>query len=170
MMAEVLSSTAQKRSAPRSRRVLVLIAAIGIAPIVASYLAYYVWPRDAHVNYGELLVTQPAPSFEGIRSDGRAFRLTDLHGRWIILMSAPANCDARCERMLYATRQARTIQGSEQDRVVRVWFARGDGDISAELLAQHRGLEVVRIDAGSLGLAAIGDGRIYLIDPLGNWV
>ena len=68
MMAEVLSSTAQKRSAPRSRRVLVLIAAIGIAPIVASYLAYYVWPRDAHVNYGELLVTQSAPSFEGIRS------------------------------------------------------------------------------------------------------
>jgi len=147
-----------------------LIAAIGMAPIVASYAAYYVWPRHARVNYGELLVTEPAPSFEGVRSDGRSFRLADLRGRWVILMSAPANCDARCERMLYASRQARTIQGSEQDRVVRVWLARGDGDISANLLAQHPRLQVVRIDDASFDGSPIADGRIYLIDPLGNWV
>ena len=39
----------------RNKRLLVLIAAIALAPVVLSYAAYYFWPRDARVNYGTLL-------------------------------------------------------------------------------------------------------------------
>src|SRR5205085_10872171 len=141
---------------------------IGVAPIIASYVAYYFWPRQARVNYGELLPTQPASAVEGTRSDGRAFRLDSLRGRWILLMSSHVQCDAICQRMLYATRQARTIQGTDQDRVVRVWLVTGAGDASAALLAQHPGLDVVRITAATR--ANVSDRQIYLIDPLGNWV
>jgi hypothetical protein len=169
-MIETLSAATQKPAATRARRTLLLIAAIGIAPIVASYAAYYFWPPQARINYGELLATRPAPLVEGVRSDGRTFRLADLRGRWVLLMSSPARCDAICERMLYATRQARTIQGGDQERVVRVWLVPGEGDAPPGLLAQHPGLEVVRIGQAAQTNLAISDGRIYLIDPLGNWV
>jgi hypothetical protein len=35
----------------RVRRKLVLLLLIGIAPVLASYAAYYLWPRDSDVNY-----------------------------------------------------------------------------------------------------------------------
>jgi hypothetical protein len=149
---------------------LIAIAAIGIAPIVASYSAYYFWPREARVNYGELLAAAPPPQVEGVRADGRPFRLTDLRGRWVMIMASPGSCDARCERTLYATRQARTMQGGDQERVIRVWLASDDGEPSAALVAQHPGLERVRVASTSTVRAPIADGRIYLIDPLGNWV
>ncbi len=31
----------------RNKRLLALIAAIALAPVVLSYAAYYFWPRDA---------------------------------------------------------------------------------------------------------------------------
>jgi hypothetical protein len=169
-MTESLSEATQNPPSPRARRTLLLIAAIGIAPIVASYVTYYFWPRQARVNYGELLTTRPAPPIEGARSDGRPFRLEDLRGRWVLLMSSQSQCDAICERMLYATRQARTIQGGDQDRVVRVWLVAGEGVAPPALLAQHPGLEVVRVAESAQANLSTSDGRIYLIDPLGNWV
>jgi hypothetical protein len=169
-MTESLSEATQNTPSPHARRTLLLIAAIGVAPIVASYTAYYLWPREARVNYGELLSTRPAPSIEGVRTDGRPFRLENLRGRWVLLMSSQVRCDAICERRLYATRQARTIQGGDQDRVVRVWLVTGEGDAPPALLAQHPGLDVVRIAEAARANLSTSDGRIYLIDPLGNWV
>ena len=43
----------------RSRRTLILIGVVALAPVVASYAAYYLFPRDKQVNYGELLPTRP---------------------------------------------------------------------------------------------------------------
>lgn len=169
-MATVSTSPPQRAEVKRTRRTLIAIAAIGIAPVVASYAAYYLWPRQAHVNYGELLPTVPAPPIEGLRADGTPFRLTELRGRWVLIVAAPGACDARCERTLYAIRQARTMQGSQQDRVVRVWLTVDDGEPSAALLAEHPRLERVRVAAPSVANCPVADGRIYLIDPLGNWV
>ena len=71
------------------------------------------FPRDKQVNYGELLATQPP-------ADARL--LAEFKGRWVLVMSASGACDAPCRAALYATRQARTIQGREMDRIVRVWL------------------------------------------------
>lgn len=170
MTATVSMPTEQQRAVTRTRRTLIAIAAIGIAPIVASYATYYFWPPQARVNYGELLATTAAVPIEGERADGRPFRLAELRGRWVLLMSAPGTCDSHCERTLYATRQARTIQGADQERVVRVWLANDDGVASTALLAEHPGLQRVRVASGTAANSPLADGRIYLIDPLGNWV
>jgi len=154
------------------RRTLVLLALVCAAPVIASYVAYY-WLRPAaQVNYGEL-EARPAPEIAGVGDDGAPWRLSSLRGRWILLIPADIACAAPCERALYATRQARTIQNREQERVVRVLLRPiGAAPLDATRLAQHPGLLSVRADPAQwVMLPESSDaGSIYLIDPLGNLV
>lgn len=151
----------------RAKRLIALLVAIALAPVVLAYLAYYVFPRDARVNYGELL-QGTVPAIEGTRLDGASFDVTDLRGRWIVLYDAGATCQGRCADALYASRQARTIQNTERDRVVRVLLVGNDATPASELLAQHPDLVVVRI--AKTPPMPRGADRIYLVDPLGNFV
>ena len=158
---------------PRARggkRTLLLIAAVTLAPVIASYAAYYLFPRAPAVNYGTLLPTAPIEGIEGTRPDGSPFRLEDLRGRWVLLALGRGDCGAPCERKLYATRQARTMQGREQERVVRAWLVVDDGEPTAALLAQHPGLVVVRVAEAVPARFPGGADALYLLDPLGNLV
>ena len=154
----------------RTRRMLLLIGAITVAPVLASYGFYYFGPRDARVNYGTLLPTEPAPALEGLAADGGRFRLADLSGRWLLVVPVAGRCDAVCERSLYATRQARTMQGKEQDRVVRVLLVPDGEAPGAALLEQHPGLVVARVAPAAQAALPEGGTGIYLVDPLGNLV
>lgn len=154
----------------RDRRVLLAIAAVAIAPFALSYALYYLFPRDARTNYGELLPTQPFPAIAGAARDGRAFRLDDLRGRWVIVVATTATCDPDCRRMLYATRQARTIQNAEEGRVVRLWAVTDGGEPPASLLVEHPGLVVARVPPDTPARLPRGGHAIYLVDPLGNQV
>jgi hypothetical protein len=150
-------------------RTLSLIAAVCIAPVAASYAVYYLFPRERQVNYGTLLPTAPAPALSGLRADGAPFRLEELRGKWVLLTTGGNECDAACERGLYATRQARTMQGKDQNRIVRALVLAGETLPAPGVQAQHPGLVVVRdpVAAAAYGTAA---GTTYLIDPLGNLV
>jgi cytochrome oxidase Cu insertion factor (SCO1/SenC/PrrC family) len=156
------------------RRTLVLLALVCAAPIVASYVAYYGFRPTGRVNYGELLDARPAPEIVGTLPDGGQFRLSDYRGRWLLLAADAGPCEGACQRKLYATRQARTIQGREQERVVRIWLQAADAPMLArELLAQHPGLVAARIQPSEWSRLQGDTGAphdIYLLDPLGNVV
>ena len=160
----------RRSSAGRGRWTLALIAAVAIAPIAASYAVYYLFPRSAFVNYGTLLPTAAVPAMEGRRADGSPFRFDDLRGRWLLIAAGDGACDAACERKLYATRQARAMQGKEQERIVRVFLATGDRAPPAALLAQHPGLVVARVADAAPATLPGGAGALYVVDPLGNLV
>ena len=154
----------------RGRRTLLLLAAVVIAPVIASYTAYYFFPRESKTNYGTLLPTTPAPALDGKGADGAPFRISDLRGRWVLLIADGGRCDAVCQRKLYATRQARTMQGAEQERVVRLWLVTDETPPDAALLSQHPGLVVARVSQADVTALPGGADAIYLIDPLGNLV
>ena len=163
------------RRPPLARNPLVWIALIALAPIVASYVVYYLFPRAPSANYGTLLPTAPIEGIEGTRADGSRFRLDELRGRWVLVALSGSNCDPSCERRLYATRQARTMQGKEQDRIVRVvLLVEGkEGKVqepSAGLLAQHPGLVVARVPESAAAKFPAGTHSLYAVDPLGNLV
>jgi hypothetical protein len=151
----------------RAKRMIALLIAIALAPVVLACLAYYVFPRDARVNYGELL-QGTVPAIEGTRLDGASFDVADLRGRWIVLYDAGAQCTGRCADALYASRQARTIQNAERERVVRVLIVGRNAAPASDLLAQHPDLVVVQL--GKPPALPRGADRIYLVDPLGNFV
>ena len=158
----------------RGRRTLLLIAAIGLSPIIASYLAYYWLTPSKRVNYGELLDTAPAPAIAGVDANGRAFALTDLRGKWVLLIASRAGCADACARALYATRQARTIQGREQDRVARLLLQpQAAPALAPEVAAAQPDLVIVKVDQRileqlPLGVSAVA--AVLLLDPLGNLV
>ena len=153
----------------KGRRTLVLLAAVAIAPVIASYSAYYFFPREQRTNYGELLAT-PAPPLAGSRADGQPFALTQLRGKWALIVSAPGDCDATCAQALHVARQVRTIQGRDMERVQRVWLVTGAAAPDPALLAQHPDLLVARVPQDALAGLPAGADRIYIVDPLGNLV
>jgi hypothetical protein len=161
------SAPAVRETSARTKRMIVLLAAIAVAPVVLAYLAYYVFPRDARVNYGDLLPHATIPAIAGTRADGQAFDVGALRGRWIVLYESSAECNDECAAALYAGRQSRTIQNAERDRVVRVWLVAG-GEPSPASIAEHPDLMVVRVPR--LPSLPAGPNRIYLVDPLGNFV
>ena len=163
------------RRPPLARSPLLWIALIALAPVVASYAVYYLFPRTPSANYGTLLPTAPIEGVEGTRPDGSRFGLDELRGRWVLIALSGGDCDAGCERRLYATRQARTMQGKEQDRIVRVVLLVAGtqprpSELSAGLLVQHPGLVVARVPEKVAGQFPAGTKSLYVVDPLGNLV
>ena len=156
--------------AKRNLRTMWLILAVCIAPVAASFAAYYLLPVRDGSNYGELLPTQPAPHLTGARPDGAPWTIEDERNRWVVVVAAPAPCDDACAARLYATRQARTMQGRERDRIQRVWLVTGEGPVAPARLAEHPDVTVVRADARAVARLPRGDAAIYLVDPLGNQV
>lgn len=154
----------------RARRMVIAIALVVAAPVLLSYGFYYFMPPASFTNYGELLPTQAFPGVAGARLDGKPFDLGALKGQWTVLIPAPSACDDACAKVLYATRQARAIQGKNSDRVVRVWMASGDGRPAAALLAEHPDLVVTRVPAEAAGSLPKSGQAIFLIDPIGNQV
>jgi hypothetical protein len=154
----------------RGRRTILLIGAAAVAPVLASYAIYYLFPRSAQVNYGTLLATAPAPPIEGTAADGAPFRLADLRGRWVLLAGSASSCAAACERALYATRQARAMQGKDQERIVRVWLDASDVAPGSDSRVQDPGLVVARVSSTVLAALPGAVHGIWLVDPLGNLV
>jgi hypothetical protein len=151
-----------------NRRTLYLIALVCLAPLVASYAAYFFFPRDAHTNYGTLLAIESAPAVQATDMGGKPATLADVKGRWVIVVQAGGACAAVCSERLYATRQARTMQGRERERVQRVWLITDDEAPSATVLAEHADALVWRVASAPAWPA--GADAIYLVDPIGNQV
>jgi hypothetical protein len=148
------------------------ILAICAAPVVAAWVAYFVWPPASRSNYGELIQPLPLPDPPLVRADGVAFRMSALHGKWVLLQIDRAECASACRKKLLYMRQARLAQGKDMERIERVWLVSDEAPVDAALLREFRGTRVLR--AGSSGLLkdfpaprAPAD-HIYVVDPLGN--
>ena len=163
----------QKNENPH-RLKLVLVMASFALPVIASYLAYFVWqPQGATRNYGTLIQPQTLPDTLTIKAlDGAPIPLKTLRGKWTLVQVDTAACGTECEKKLYAMRQARLMQGREQDRVQRLWVISDNQIPRAALQQAYEGVQWgTDPERGLLGkLDADSDVTqyIYMIDPLGN--
>lgn len=175
--AQAAGATARRPGGTGRRRTgrwkMLAIFAVCAAPVIASYYTYYVIRPEGRTNYGALVEPMRPVGALGAtpeHPDG----LSSLRGHWVMLVAAPAACDAACREHLYDIRQVRLTTGKDRDRVERAWLVLDAADPDPALLAQHEGLVVLRAAAGqAAGVLAPAEGNepsdhIYMIDPLGN--
>lgn len=161
----------------RRNRALYLLIAITLAPIVASYLAYYVLPPAGRTNYGTLIEPQrPVPALATRSLEGAAFDLRDLKDKWVFVMVDGGACDEYCQSKLFHMRQQRTMTGKQRDEIERVWLITDRAPVPDSLVSEYEGTHFVRADENearaflALPAAPNADLRdhIWVIDPLGN--
>ena len=155
--------------APRAK--LVVLAALFLAPIVASIAAYTFLRPEPTANYGELLLPPAAVTSHAFgRMNGGAFAFSQLRGRWALVASDSGACPDACLEKLAAMRQVRLALGRNAARVERVLVVDDLRPPEPEALARFEGMVVALTPAGmTLPPGAANDrAHIYLVDPLGN--
>ncbi len=154
---------------------LLLIAAVCLAPFVASFTLYYFWQPEGRVNYGELVEGVEAPvGALAAHEGGKPFDFAQLRGRWIFVTVDSGACDDYCRNKLWKMRQVRLTQGKYPERIERVWLLSDTQPVAATVSKEYNGTWIARAQ-GSAVLKSLPyrDARrdhIYLVDPLGNVV
>jgi len=151
---------------------MLAIAGFCLAPFVAALIVYYNGQAQGGMNYGELIAPRPLGDPPLRDLDQRAFRLSELRGKWILLQLDQADCAAACQAKLYDMRQVRIAQGREMERVERVWLILDEAPLETQLMRKYDGTRMLRAASSPL-LAEFAPpdsvrDHIYVIDPHGN--
>lgn len=161
----------------RRNRALYLLIVVSLAPILASYFAYYVMPPEGRTNYGTLVEPQrPVPAIPATGLDGTAVDLRALKDKWVFVMADSGACDEYCRAKLFHMRQQRTMTGKDRDAIERVWLITDDQPVAEDLVREFAGTAMLRVREQDIrGLLALPDApdaslrdHIWVIDPLGN--
>lgn len=171
------AAPAQRGDWNKGRWMLLLIIGICTAPVIASYLTYYVIkPRGGGTNYGELIEPQRPipPQLHAKDEHGGDVLLSALAGQWLLVSVNPSACDDACAKKLYFMRQVRLTQGAERERVKTVWLRTDANPVPDKVLNAYEGTRMLVADPAALANwlpAAPGlrdTDTIYLVDPNGN--
>jgi hypothetical protein len=160
---------------PRAK--FLALIAIFLVPTLLSFMAFYLFPPSKTTNYGTLIspvVALPKTTLARLDAGNQAVDPA-LRGKWLVVTRDSGQCEAACQKKLYAMRQARLILGREQDRVLRVVLVDDDTPPSAALQERYEG--TIWISAkSSPWLAAFpalkedvsGRESLYAVDTMGN--
>ena len=171
---------------------MLVVLLVCAAPVVASYLAYFVVKPMGRTNYSDLIVpARPLPPAMPLASlKGDAIAPSSLQGQWLVVVVAGGACDRRCERHLWLQRQLHEALGREKDRVDKLWIV-DDGVMPKRETLAAIGADAAASSARAVGLAearvllsprvslagwlAPASGRaledhLYIVDPNGDWM
>jgi hypothetical protein len=170
---------AQRRTVS-GRLKMFLVLLVCAAPVIASYVTYFVIRPQGRSNYGDLIVptrSMPALALQGL--DGTPVSASSLRGQWLLVALGPADCRDACDRRLFMQRQLREMLGREKDRLDKVWFVVDDRPVAPALQAVLAGpgpVTALRVPREQLARwlqpeqgHALED-HLYLVDPMGEWM
>ncbi len=169
--------TADRTNLGRWKMFAVLL--ICAAPVIASYLTYYVIRPSNVKSFGELMQPQrPMPDLAATTLDGKVTPLASLRGQWLLVSVSGGACAKPCPDHLYMQRQLRETLGKEKDRLDWVWLISDDAPLAPELAVRlmdpamrAQGFQALRIKASDIAAwLQDGESRLYLIDPQGNYM
>jgi hypothetical protein len=174
LTADAPQATTTSRNRGRWKLFAVLL--VCAAPLIASYVAYYLVKPTSRNNYGTLIDPRsyPIPAMASTTLDGRAETLDQYKGKWIMLKVGGGACDARCQEQLFEMRQLRVMQGKNRDRIERVWLVTDREPLDTIVIREFDGTHMLRAPGEAVRKWLPADPgtsmeeHIYLIDPLGN--
>lgn len=171
----------QRQRTRHGRLKMLVVLLVCAAPVVASYLTFYVIRPSAGTGAYSSLI-QPSvstPDLPARSLDGQVVALRSLKGQWLIVAVAGGDCTAACEKHLFMQRQLREMTGRERERIDKVWLVADDAAVKPALrgaLEASPGMHILRLPPAALAAwlrAEQGralDDHLYLIDPMGEWM
>jgi hypothetical protein len=160
----------------RGRWKLLLVLAVCAAPMIFSYITYYVVKPSARNNFGALIDPRqhPTPELKATTLDAQPASLDAFKGKWIMLKVGPSACAKDCMDQMFAIQQLRSMQGKDMERIERVWLITDAAPLETMLIRQLDGVHMLRASGDAIARwlpveqGANAADSIYLIDPLGN--
>ena len=165
----------------RSRAQFLLLLAIFIAPVLAAYAVYFLFPGlrpTGTTNYGQLVhPARPLPALDLRDADGKPAGAGLFKGKWSMVYIGAAACEQACQTEVYLSRQVRTALDRNARRLQRLYIAPDAQSLAgakARFSAEHPDL-LLLADAGAPGSRAADffqpgqPDALYMVDPLGNW-
>jgi hypothetical protein len=164
-----LTTSTSQRS---GRWILLALAGVCLLPLMLALYFRYVAPPAVTPMAGKPLTPFVFPYASVQQMDGQRLAPPGVSGQWWVVVTGAGACNMACRDVLYLTRQARTAQGRNMERLQRVWILTDATRPSAELLASHPDLQlllatderVVRLLGGETDGAAA---PIHLVDRRG---
>ncbi len=157
---------------------ILLVAAVCIAPFLGSFALYYFWQPTGRINYGELVDGSLLPTGElatAIPGEGnKPFDFAQVRGKWVYVTVDSGACDAYCQNKLWKMRQVRMTQGKSLERIERVWLVNDAREVDGGVIKEYAGMWIAGAQGNAILKALpyrdVQRDHIYLVDPLGNVV
>lgn len=175
-MEQTKPNNAQQQLKTHGRWKLLAVLAVCAAPMIFSYLTYYVIKPQARTNFGTLIDPRahPMPPLGATTLDAKPASIAAYKGKWVMLKVGPAACGKDCMDQMFAMQQVRSMTGKEMGRIERLWLVTDSAPLETMLMRQLDGMRILRAPGDTVAKwlppepgAALEDG-IWLIDPLGN--
>ena len=171
----VADADARQTASGRLRMLLVLL--VCAAPVIASYLTYYVVRPQSLRSFGELILPVAAmPDLQAKDLKGQTVAISSLKKQWLLVSVAGGACPAECQQNLFLQRQTRAALGRERDRTDWVWLVTDDAPLDAALLVGLQDAIVLRVPQAEVSqwlkpqAASKLEDHLYLVDPNGDWM
>lgn len=155
---------------------LIVLLLVCAAPIIASYVTYYIIKPTGRTNYGAFIDQRghPMPKLSSTTLDGRPETLEHYAGKWIMVKVGGGACLETCLKQLFAMRQLRTMQGKNMERIERVWLITDDEPVDTMVIRQYDDMHMLRVPRVQLSRwlpverGTKLEDHIFLIDPRSN--
>ena len=146
------SSSLSESSRTRGGRMYMMLVLLACAaPVLLSYLTYYVIRPEGRVHHGDLIEPQRTlPAWSAKDLQDKDVPLSTLKGQWLLVAVASGECDDKCERLLFVQRQLHKLLNKESDRLDRIWLLTDQAVPPQKLLTAIEGATVLRVSPESL--------------------
>jgi hypothetical protein len=170
-----------ERRTKHGRLKMLLVLLICAAPVIASYLTYFVIRPEGRTNYSELVQPlRPVPAELPLSNlQGQAIQPATLKGQWLLVVVSGGACNDACEKNLWLQRQLRESLGREKERLDKVWLITDPAPVRVQTVnAVTTGVPVTVARVPREALAAwlqpaagrALEDHLYIVDPMGNWM
>ena len=155
----------KRRSRGRLQLMLVLLVAVGPMILATSMYKFRFWVPDTRSFHGELIGNGETRAELGVQSDEK---------RWQLLVTAPGECEADCQQLVYLARQIQIGLGRDASRASHAITSAQplSADYDARLTREYPQLQRYPLDLKRYQRMAPGIElpQLWIVDPHGNLV
>lgn len=161
------SDSRNRKNRHRGRLQLMLVLLVALGPMLLATAMYRLqfWVPEGRSYHGELIGNGESRSELGVQSDEK---------RWQMLVTAPDECDADCQQLVYLARQVQIGLGRDASRathalaVAQPLVAEYDVSLAREYpQLQRYALDLKRYRRMAPGIELP---QLWIVDPHGNLV